>query len=129
MPEYFIALVKQIGNFASNDEANIVVQNITKGLFFTLTDDQKKLFFTYTPKYISVKSNIFYELVKPNNHIYRHQILIDRIMKSQNLTDESEVNHCIKAYFSALAVVVDDKTYQHILTILPEEIKYLVINQ
>jgi len=126
MPEHFIALVKQYANLSNNNQARRVAEEISEGLQLSLSEDQCKLFFVYAPSYLEPHKTRFYSKMFDWNKAYLHTTLIERIKILQNLTDDSEAENRIKAYFMAIKIVSNDKTFKDIYHILPAKLKQLI---
>ncbi len=125
IPEHFTALVKQLANLVSLEQAEILTKNISECLELTLPTDSSKILFGYAPSYLTVQKRRFYNIrrAQPNN--YRHTILLQRLMAEQGLTDDTEAENRIAAYFKAISIVVGNKKYQTIYSILPYELRHL----
>lgn len=125
IPEHFIALVKQLANLVNFEQAEILTKSISECLELTLPSDSSKIFFGYAPTYLGIKKRRFYSNRKAGSREYRHPILLQRLKIEQGLTDDVEVENRVAAYFSAVKIVVGDKKYQTIYSILPNELKRL----
>jgi len=126
IPEHFTALIKQYANLTNNDQAVRLVIEISEGLEVTLSEDSRKLFFAYSPKYLQPRQSKFYDRMFLWNKHYKHKILLQRLQLLQNLTDAAEAESRIKAYFKAIKIVSSKKTYANIVHILPPELQHLV---
>ncbi len=123
IPDYFVALVKQYANLVSNQEAELVIKQISKSLQLTLDQDSSKILFGYAPNYLNIQKPIFFSHLKSKTTKYSHRTLISRIQTEQSLTDKIEANNRLKAYFLAIKVVVGEKRFYSIYAILPSELQ------
>lgn len=124
-PEHFLALIKQEANLQSLAQAQRLTLNINEALEVTLQEDRKKLYFGYAPEYLTPrKTRLFTRALEWNKH-YRHVTLIERLMLTQNLSDTTEAESYLKAYFSTMRIVSGPKTFQKIYSILPRELQSL----
>ena len=125
MPEYFVSLVKQYGNLLSTKQAKEVILEISEGLELTLPNDTAKILFGYAPDYIIRNKPRFLLSRRQNNHNYNHTTLLSRLKIEQSLTDNTEVENRLKAYFAAIKIVVGNKKYAGIYSVLPGELKII----
>lgn len=123
IPDYFVALVKQYANLVSSQEAELVTRQISKSLQLTLDQDSSKILFGYAPSYLNIERPIFFSHLRAKTVKYNHSTLISRIQKEQSLTDILEANNRLKAYFLAIKVVMGDKRYSSMLSVLPSELQ------
>ncbi len=128
IPDYFIALVKQYGNLVSSEEAELVIKQISKSLQLTLDQDSSKILFGYAPSYLKIERPLFFSHLRAKTIKYNHSTLISRIQKEQSLTDKIEANNRLRAYFMAIKVVLGDKRYNSMFSVLPSELKALVLS-
>lgn len=123
IPEYFVALVKQFANLASNQQSQRAIVNISESLDKCLDYDSRKLFFYMAPSYLVSNNKPFLSSLRNKNTRYNHSILVDRLKIKQNLTDTSEVESLLGAYITAVTIVVGKNKAASILKILPNELK------
>lgn len=123
IPEYFVALVKQFANLASNGQSQRAIINISESLDKCLDYDSRKLFFYMAPGYLAINNKIFLSSLRHKKTNYNHAILVDRLKIKQNLTDTSEVESLLNAYITAVTIVVGKHKAANILKILPRELK------
>jgi len=123
MPEHFLALIKQYANLSSNSEAERIALQLSEALQLTLSEDSKKLFFTYAPDYLLPKKPRFFTKVFDWNKSYQHETLIERLQLLQHLNDKVEAENRLRAYFTAVRIVSGKKAYYKIFSILPPELQ------
>lgn len=127
LPEHFVALIKQHANLTSLSESERVIREIVSGLDATLPFDQHKLFFAYTPRYIQPKKQVFYHRVGSHKTTqFDYYVLLQRIMIQENLTDQSEAEARLRAFLTAIRIVLSPRSYHNLYTILPLSLKSLI---
>lgn len=125
IPEYFVALVKQYANLSSNEQASRAIENVSDTLQKCLDYNSRKLFFYFAPTYLEVKNKLFLISPESKNKKYDHTILIGRLKKQQNMTDNTEANNLLKAYLKAVFIVIGPQKTSNIKSILPVELSKL----
>lgn len=124
-PEHFLALIKQRANLQSIQQAQRLTANINEALELTLQEDRRKLYFGYAPTYLRPRKTRLFSRALEWNKQYRHATLIERLMITQNLSDTTEAENYLRAYFSTVSIVCGTKNFAKIYSILPTELQSL----
>ncbi len=122
MPDHFLALVKQEANLANNNEAQRSAAAVVSSLAATLDED---IFFRINstlPIYLQIKpKRQFFLHRKKELKQFNEQIFLTRIVKTLDLTDNTEAENRITSVMHALAVV-QPQLKQRLSSVLPSDL-------
>ncbi len=106
MPEHFLALIKQLANLASNDEAERTATAFVSSLAATLDESIYSQIDRNLPDYLFIKqARHFFLKRSQDKKRYNQDIFLDRIMLTLDLTDRSEAENRVSAVMQALLIV------------------------
>lgn len=119
MSEYFLILLKQYGNLRSEAEAKRVAQAVTDALDVYLPKAKSRQFFNNFPRGVRPSQLHFYDKLFGLHTAMREHDFMKRISLQLALTDSSEINHLVDAYFRVVKDLVSDVQAKRISQALP----------
>ncbi len=128
IPDYFLALVKQGANYVSNDEAERAIRAVTSMLDTTIEPARAKRLFSFLPSYLQPSKNKFFVKLTNWQPRYRHQTALERLKLNLQLTDHTEVENLLQAYFKAVKVVLEPRQRVSLARILPPELNHIYLS-